>query len=185
MNQVERRIGVLSDAWRVPARRFIQGLFVAVAVAGAGVPAGHAGLIDGPEADSNAQHAGAFYAARVAVLAAERFLSSNDIKLEHFDADGSDGLYKASVEPIWKKIDWLARVGNGDRAVHLSGYPAAYVIEHIESSANGQMAANINIENYGSRLNAAGKALFRITARGADISGEGHAFIQVIYEIVM
>ncbi|MES9937402.1 MAG: hypothetical protein ABW153_13230 [Sedimenticola sp.] len=169
----------------MPALLFIPGLFIAVVVGR--VPNGHASLIDGPETDSIAQHASAFYAARVAVLAAERFLSSNKIKLEHFDADGSDGLYEASLEPIWKKIDWVARVGHGNRAVHVPGFPAAYVIEHIESSDTRQVVANISIENYGSRLNpvenSAGKALFRITARGTDVNGDGHAFIQVTYEV--
>ncbi|MET0105735.1 MAG: hypothetical protein ABW072_11440 [Sedimenticola sp.] len=185
MTRIERRIGMFPGAWWVSGPLFVPGVLIALAVGA--VQDGHASLIEGREADNNAQHASALYAARVAVLAAERFLSSNEIKLEVFDADGSDGLYESSVEPVWEKVDWSATAGIGDRAVHVPGYPAAYVIEHIEPFASRQMATNINLENYGSRVNmgviAARKTLFRITARGADVSGDAHAFIQVTYEV--
>ncbi|MES9869361.1 MAG: hypothetical protein ABW153_13420 [Sedimenticola sp.] len=129
----------------------------------------------------------AFEAAKTAVEAAERFLSSGLFTVDVFDSDGSDGLYDDSVTDIWKRVHWEATAGHINRAVHVDGQ-SAYVIERVGKLKAGAEITSINLESYGALMNArvgegGRRELFRITARGRSAHGDGQAFIQVDYTV--
>ncbi|MES9845960.1 MAG: PilX N-terminal domain-containing pilus assembly protein [Candidatus Sedimenticola sp. PURPLELP] len=157
----------------------MSGLIILTVLTLLGISRIQATQLEARMAGNYSQRTTAFEAAEAAVRAAEIYLDSK-ANLSGFDADGSDGLYACSSDDRWKGIDWDAK------AVKLTGFHSAYIVEHCGTFSQDRDARMLNRDSYDNESGSGGtRERFLITARGTGPSGSGQVFIQATYELEM
>ena len=111
----------------------------------------------------------AFQAAEMALLEAERFLSSASLDAARFTAAGADGLWRPAAfgdAPVWETEAVWADAGGGSRvAAPAAGAvaPPRYLIEWLTTLSG---ADNPHLLDQSTLGDPPQTAIFRITARG-------------------